>query len=294
MQNSFISPNGYVGFGKLSNCTLSVCDIRYSVFEYRPSLAANSIFLALFALSGVLHLIQGFHSWKSRRYSTQWFYCWAMVLGCVTEIIGYLGRILMHSNPFDFNYFLIQIVCLTIAPAFFSAAIYITLGQCVTALKHPRTNPKHYAYIFIPSDIISLTLQGAGGGLSSGSAHQTGVNLSLAGLAFQVFSLTVFSILALDWIRYWRSSNENAILPRKFKVFAWLLIVAVLLILARCAYRIDELSEGYDGSLFHDQTTFIVLEGVFMSITAFMLNLSNPSYQFDDVKELMDGKAIQG
>jgi hypothetical protein len=124
----------------------------------------------------------------------------------------------------------------------------------VTALGHPRTNPKHYAYIFI--------LQGAGGGLSSGSAHQTGVDLSLAGLVFQVFSLTVFSLLALDWIRHWRSSNDNIALPRKFKAFAWLLVVAVLLVLARCVYRIDELSQGYDGSLFHDQASFIVLEGV--------------------------------
>jgi hypothetical protein len=109
MPNNFTSPNGYVGFGKLSNCTLSLCDIKYSVFEYRPSLAANSIFLALFMLAGLWHLIQGFHSWKSRRYSTQWFYCWAMVLGCITEIVGYIGRILLHSNPFEFDYFLVQI-----------------------------------------------------------------------------------------------------------------------------------------------------------------------------------------
>jgi hypothetical protein len=109
MPNNFTSPNGYVGFGALSNCTLSLCDIKYSVFEYRPSLTANSLFTALFILSGVVHLFQGFHAWKSRRYSTQWFYCWAMVLGCVTEIVGYIGRILLHSDPFSFDYFLIQI-----------------------------------------------------------------------------------------------------------------------------------------------------------------------------------------
>jgi len=89
------------------------------------------------------------------------------------------------------------------------------------------------------------------------------VDLSLAGLVFQVFSLAVFSLLALDWIRHWRSLNNNNLsLPKKFKVFAWLLVAAVLLILARCAYRIDELSQGYDGSLFHDQASFIMLEGV--------------------------------
>jgi hypothetical protein len=147
------------------------------------------------------------------------------------------------------------------SPCCYSPTISLTLLS-VTALGYPRTNPKHYAYIFIPSDIIALSLQGAGGGLSSGNAHQIGVDVSLAGLAFQVFSLTIFSLLALDWIRHWRSSNDNMALPSKFKIFAWLLVTAVLLILARCIYRIDELSQGYDGSLFHDQASFIVLEGV--------------------------------
>ena len=180
----------------------------------------------------------------------------------------------------------ITLVCLTIAPAFFTAAIYITLGQwyvqilalfhtvilvqplmipSVIALGSPRLNPKLYAYIFIPSDIIALALQGSGGGLSAGHSHQTGVDLSLAGLSFQVASLTVFSVLALDWIRHWRSCrsiNDPIVLPGRFKAFAWLLVLAVMLILARCAYRIDELSSGYDGSIFHDQASFIVLEGV--------------------------------
>jgi hypothetical protein len=77
-----------------------------------------------------------------------------------------------------------------------------------------------------------------------------------------VVSLTVFSILALDWIHHWRSSKEDTVLPGRFKAFGCLLAVAVLLILARCAYRIDELSAGYDGTVFHNQTSFIVLEGV--------------------------------
>jgi hypothetical protein len=116
MSHNFVTPNGYVGFGGDANCTLALCDIKYSVFEYRPSVPANSLFLALFALSGLFHLIQGFHSWKSHKYSTQWFYCWAMVLGCFTEIVGYLGRILLHSNPFSFNYFLVQIGMFINAP----------------------------------------------------------------------------------------------------------------------------------------------------------------------------------
>jgi hypothetical protein len=98
----FVAPNGLVGFGKGSNCTLDICPIEYSVFEYLPSLAANSIFLALFVISSLIHLYQAI------RYKTT-FYSAAAILGGVTEVIGYAGRILLHNNPFNFNYFLIQI-----------------------------------------------------------------------------------------------------------------------------------------------------------------------------------------
>ena len=68
--------------------------------------------------------------------------------GCICEILGYAGRLMMHKNPFNLNgsvsavscghsvqkadflnRFLIQICCLTIAPAFFSAAIYLCLSR---------------------------------------------------------------------------------------------------------------------------------------------------------------------
>jgi hypothetical protein len=51
-------------------------------------------------------------------------------------------------------------------------------------------------------------------------------------------------------------------LTARFKLFAMLLSLAVVCILARSAYRIDELSNGYNGYIFHDQISFIILEGV--------------------------------
>ena len=42
---------------------------------------------------------------------------------------GYAGRIMMWKNPFELNPFLIQICCLTIAPAFLCAGIYLCLAR---------------------------------------------------------------------------------------------------------------------------------------------------------------------
>ena len=102
---------------------------------------------------------------------------------------------------------------------------------------------------------------------SSSGNSQVGVDIAIVGLAFQVFTLTVFIALALDYIiRYRRSqriqSREKPV-PNSFRIFLGFLILAILCILIRCAYRIDELSNGYSGPLIHDEGLFIGLEGVY-------------------------------
>lgn len=52
-----------------------------------------------------------------------------MMLGCIFEIIGYIGRIILYNNPFNFGGFMIQIVFITSGPVFYTAAIYVTLSK---------------------------------------------------------------------------------------------------------------------------------------------------------------------
>ena len=55
-------------------CTLDLCPLSESSYDYRPSLAMNATLLALFGLSCVLNIGQGL------RYKT-WTYMASMVLG---------------------------------------------------------------------------------------------------------------------------------------------------------------------------------------------------------------------
>ena len=134
--------------------------------------------------------------------------------------------------------------------------------------QYGRFSPKLYYWIFIPCDIFSLCLQAVGGALSSTSSGSSNiaVDVSQAGLSFQVFTLVVFIALAVDYaLRYIqakRVEERKTPLPASFKVFVAFLSLAVVLILIRCAYRIDELSDGYSGPLIHNEGLFIGLEGV--------------------------------
>jgi len=135
-----------------------------------------------------------------------------------------------------------------------------------------RFNPKLIYWIFITSDITSLSLQGTGGGISSttSGSSRLGENISLAGLCFQVFTLVVFILLAVDYLFRFYQLPGQAKTNFRFKVYLVFMFSYIILILGRCVYRIDELKDGYHGALFHNQGLFCGLESgyVFSQIVA--------------------------
>jgi hypothetical protein len=92
----------WITYGPQENCTLALCPVQASLYEYQPSLAANAIFIALFGITLIIHLIQGI-KWRT------WFFTTAIFWGCACEMIGYGGRIIMWQNPFSFTGFITQI-----------------------------------------------------------------------------------------------------------------------------------------------------------------------------------------
>jgi hypothetical protein len=119
----------------------------------------------------------------------------------------------------------------------------------------------------------------------------------IAGLAWQVFTLLVFIILALDFtvrtIRRTKQIGNDAFDPRhaalrkswQFQGFLIALTLSTLLIFTRCVYRVAELSEGWDGHLIKVQAYFIGLEGAVIVAAVLLLNLFHPGFCF---KEALD------
>ncbi|KAL8956798.1 MAG: hypothetical protein Q9193_005773 [Seirophora villosa] len=230
--------SNYVVYGPDANCTLALCPPELSVYQYQPTLPGNICFLIFFAIAMIIHLIIGL-KWRT------WFFVICMFWGCVSEIIGYGGRIMLHYNPFSFTGFLIQIT---------------------------------YYWIFIPCDILSLLLQSVGGALSSTSegGSNAAVNVSIAGLSFQVFTLLVFISLCLEyawrWQRARKASGVKEPLSRPFKIFVTFLSAGTLLIFIRCIYRIDEM--------------------VLVAVYCLILAHPGPVFQgFDDEKAIREGSA---
>lgn len=174
---------------------------------------------------------------------------------------------------------------MTIAPVFYTASIYVTLSKAIVffAPDLSRFKPQLFYWIFIPADVICLVLQAAGGALSTNSngSNDTGVDISMAGLILQVVVLVAFIAVFSDYmIRYWRSGRMETFSWR-MKAFFVGLFGAIVLILARCAYRVAELKDGYTGDIMHHEGSFIALEGCFVLVAAIFLCFGHPGLVFD-------------
>ncbi len=128
-----------------------------------------------------------------------------MVAGNLLEIAGYVGRVLLHSDPFNFNYFLLYLIGLTIGATLICASLYLCLARIIVVYgtRLSRFQPRTYTITFMSCDFVSLILQSIGGGITSTasdkSSSDAGLHIMVAGLAFQVFSLVVFMVLCLDF-----------------------------------------------------------------------------------------------
>ncbi|KAL8937765.1 MAG: hypothetical protein Q9216_004261, partial [Gyalolechia sp. 2 TL-2023] len=260
-------------------CTLQTCPLSLATVEYIPSLAGNIAFVALFS---VLLLLQIFFGIKWR----VWTFFGAMFGGLVLEVVGYVARVQMHDDPFSSDPFLMYIVLLTIAPCFLTAAIYLSLSRIILIYGEPlaRFKPRTYTIIFICCDVFSLVLQALGGALAdtadTDDLVQTGIDIMIAGLSFQVVSLTFFAILCADFAwsvkKKWGGGDVNRqVLGMRLgscsvgRFYAF--IGATLTIYIRSCFRVAELQEGFDGSLANDEITFMILEAAMIAIASIAL-----------------------
>ena len=118
---------------------------------------------------------------------------------------------------------------------------------------------------------------------TSNGGSSAGVNIALAGLAFQVATLVIFSLVTGDYAFRSQKVWKSVSFPRKFYIFCGFLTAATVLILIRCCYRVYELSEGYsrDSEALRDQPLFIGLEGVMVVLAAWCLVVAHPGPVFN-------------
>lgn len=292
------------------NATMELQELEKGINLYQMELSpvANGLFAGLFALLLVLHIV--FCIWKRHPY-----FGICLSLGTACEFTGYVGRLFSIGNYGNKDAYLCQIICLTLAPALLMAGVYFVLAQLtvIHGRKFSMLKPLWFSYIFVFCDAVSLVVQAAGGASAAIQLQQfgdtvPGTNTMVAGIAFQVVSMTLFLFFLFDFMKriWFRASpdvkfsfynlfsflfatgrgkklqeaylhqhyNQNYahIWSRgSFAYFPLVLLLSVIFIYIRCIYRLVELTEGWSGYLITHEEFVMTLDGLMVLLMVILL-----------------------
>lgn len=244
------------------------CPVEATIFGDYFTQGACIFFVAAY---GILLLAQGYFGWRLK----SWGFVCSLAAGAVLEFVGYVGRTVLATNPWNFGAFVIQNLFLVLGPTVVAAAISVTFKHLVLyyGSQWSLIKPRLYPWIFVGTDVISLLIQMAGGGVAAMATGgedpammDLGNNLMLAGVCFQVVNMVFCGGLILSYA--WRrrqnkvkpgmltddsaqessGASDQGFMPAAYttstyaekqrtKWFVWALVTAYMAIIARCAYR---------------------------------------------------------
>ncbi|TQW00483.1 hypothetical protein V2A60_001562 [Cordyceps javanica] len=271
------------------------CPVKATVLGYYPNLGSGYFFTIMFGLCLVGTVVLGI----SKR---TWTFTAALTCGLILETAGYVGRILLSSNPWNEGAFELQICAIILGPTFICVSIYLTLKHVALALNPSlsRIPAAWYPRIFLPADVSCLIVQAIGGGIAAAAGHtkpklqKTGNQAIIAGVALQVVVLAIFGALGLDYLvrvarwmrtpeaqgteghRVWRSRN--------FVIFLAAICTAYMAIFIRCIYRIAEMAGGWGNHIMQDEPSFLVLDSSLVLLGSAILTIFHPGIFFPQMR----------
>ncbi|KAI0108166.1 RTA1 like protein-domain-containing protein [Daldinia grandis] len=258
-----------------TDCVSSRCSRVF--LSHEPSLAGSAVFLALFAISIPITLALGI-KYKSSVFAT------AMATGLALEVVGYIGRLLLHNTPTDRSGFILFLIGITIGPTFICGGIFLIAPQVVTVYgeEFRSWRPVWYSFVLYVLTAVSLVLELAGALVSTIQDNlrevDIGSHVLVAGLVIQLITLVIFighailfaiavqtrhHMLDIKFAGIYNSSS--------FKAFLLASTFAILFLVLRTAYRIVTVAEGFGSSIAQSEILLLVLDGLMILLTALIL-----------------------
>ncbi|KAK6465517.1 RTA1 like protein-domain-containing protein [Scheffersomyces coipomensis] len=195
------------------NATLNLISLDREANLYSSDLSkvANLLMAVIFAIILI---------WQASLciWSKHFYFGFCFICGTGLEFAGYFARFLAVGDYVNYDKFLCQIICLTLAPAFLMAGIYLLLAQLIVlhGRQYSILKPMWFSYVFIVCDLASLIIQAAGGcvaGIALNDFRNTafGTHIMVGGIGFQVLSMSLFLIFLFDFIHrsLFKTGNPN-------------------------------------------------------------------------------------
>ncbi|KAI5831841.1 RTA1 like protein [Schizophyllum commune Tattone D] len=265
-----------------------------SPYGYVPTEWASIFFLVLFGITTVAHLGQAI------AYRGWWLFITLVFCGSM-ECVGWACRLWSNRDILADNAYKIQCVSvmLIVAPTPLLAANFVMMGRIVRRLgvKYSRLSPRLYTIVFASTDVISLLVQGGGGGVAVGAdtleGAERGGNIVLGGICLQLAVIVFFSIIASEF--FWRYFKDcprpklaathpepRGMLTRNLILAVGCLGLSTLLLFIRAVYRVIELADGWNGTIIKTEVWFLVFDAAMVVIAMFIVNGLHPGWLLNE------------
>ncbi|EIM86347.1 RTA1-like protein [Stereum hirsutum FP-91666 SS1] len=265
-------------------------DPQTAYYGYVPSKAIGIVACVLFGLSTVVHAGQ------SIKYKLWWLLPTVCLSGLI-ELVGWAARVKSAYDPTLQTPVLIQTVLLIMAPTPLVASNFMIFSRIVArgGQQFSRLSPRRYSQIFLTADVVALIIQTLGGGMAakavkSGNDPKPGSHTMLAGVVFQLVSLTIYSLMGVEFLlRHHKNNPVNhahakamgptkPVFSSRVKLMLWGLAQMDIYLFTRSVYRVVELADGWFGKIHRTEIYFVILDGLMILLAMLTLNIFHPGF----------------
>lgn len=277
---------------------------NFKKYHYDPSIPAAAIFSGVFGVVSIIMLFQFAqalrNSPKEDRKKVRSLI--PFLIGCLLETFGFIARIVSAQDWDNLGAYIVQSLFVLLAPVFFAATIYMTLGRIVVILeaqKYSFIPVRFLTKIFVTADILSFLLQGSGGGLLASnklSLIDLGEKLIMIGLFVQIAFFGFFLLMLVFFqLRIRRTPTTTAsmtrTLPSSLRNWNGILVtltICSILILVRSVVRAIEYLQGYDGYIISHEIYLYLLDALLMFITTVLFALQDLAGYYAKYRQLFE------
>ncbi|KAJ2746725.1 hypothetical protein GGI20_001146 [Coemansia sp. BCRC 34301] len=251
-------------------------DTQFKYFTYYPKDVYPDVAMALYFVATVVLIAQ-----IVRQKAQFWLYI--LPGTAFAEALGYLFRELCVRET-TFTLYVLMTLFLLLPPNAMALANYKTVGKIIAqSAAQPRwffLKSRFVNWFYFSSDVLSIALQGAGGGMMTNFKHrETGKKIVLVGLIVQLLFFACFlTTTCYVWLRpaytvAMASRDSNPASAKRKVVFT--VVVTTVLLYLRSIYRIVEFADGYGGPIYSAEWAFYVFDTLIVFI-AFIVYIVVP------------------
>ncbi|KAF4953221.1 hypothetical protein FGADI_6196 [Fusarium gaditjirri] len=264
---------------------MSIChalQVPNTQWNLCPSPAASILFMVLFTITTIIHLIQAIH-YRSA-------YCWVIIMSAFWQVFAYIFRTVSIYNPASFDYYATWFVVILVAPLWTNAFAYMVFGRMVWCY-----TPKgqlyglkawQFGFVFVILDIIAFIVQVYGAAKAATGKNKTvqetldALHVYMGGTGIQLFFILIFSVFGIGLFRQVRRSDKDLNSGRQKRpvmMLFYAMFIALALIVMRIIFRLVEYAEGLDSRIPRHEAYQYALDSLPMLIALVAFNVVHPA-----------------